>query len=390
MKHDRTSVSTWRRAVAPLIVGLAVLASCGDDDDGGSSSPTTVASTAAPSTTEAPSSAPTTEGSSATTGQPATTAGADPYAPQPLATQQTITFAWSGPFEPFSPVVVALAKGEFEKENLNVEVVTARGADLLLLLDKAEADIGLSGVTAGLFNAIAAGSTTRWVAPGLYILPGADGFYIRSEFFDSAGNLDVEKFRGGTVATAGGGKGAPTAVFIEDKLNSEGLSLNDFTVTAGISVDNITALETGAIKAGWLSSPQNIEATESGLAKLYVEIPPKTALAAYQVGGHVFTEKREAGEAFFRAIQRTIDTYLLGDYHANEEVVEILAEANGIDPSVITGQPPAYEWEADLDFDTSIITKLQEGWIDFGEILTYDTPLPIDQVVDQSLVPGLG
>src|SRR5262249_54471562 len=161
----------------------------------------------------------------------------------------------------------ALAEGEFEKENLQVNTATVRGADLLLALDKGQVDIGLSGITAGLFNGISAGSGTRIVAPGLFILPsGGDGFYIRKEFFKQNGKLDVKAFKGGTVAAASGGTGSPTSVFIEEAMKPLGLSLSDFTVTQGISSDNITALKTGAIKGGWLSAPQTTEAESTGLA----------------------------------------------------------------------------------------------------------------------------
>ena len=361
-----------KAATALTAIGLAVLVGCG------SSSHNT--SAASPSSTTKPATS-------------ATSAPTDPYAPKPLPQQETVTLAWSGPSEPFAPVVAAVAQDEFSKENLVVKSVIATGANQLLLLDKGQADIGLGSVTAGYFNGVSSGSKTKIAAPGLFIRPGLEGFYVADKYFNASGQLDPAKMKGTTIALASGGKGSSVAPLVDAALGKYGLSVNDFTVTSGISTANYVALQTGAISGGWLSSPQSGLVQTGNVAKQFAAVQPGGALAYFFVSGSDYSDpgKKAAVAAFFRAMQRTIANYgFSGDYHQNAQVVAALAKAAQVPDSTITANPPSYTWTADLKFDSGILTTLQQGWLKFGGILTFPQPIAPSQVVDQSVVPGLG
>src|SRR5438128_1037408 len=104
--------------------------------------------------------------------------------PHPLAKPETLTLAWAGPFEVWSPVILAQKFGQFAKQNLTVNTTVQTAANTIVVLQSGQADLALNGFQAGQFNAIAAGgSTFKFVALGTLLDQSKNGFYILKKYY---------------------------------------------------------------------------------------------------------------------------------------------------------------------------------------------------------------
>jgi NitT/TauT family transport system substrate-binding protein len=356
-----------------LVLALAlVAAACGSDDGG------------------------TADGADATTA-PTTAAGSgsgagsdDPLAPQPLAEPTKVVVGWSGVYEVWSSAIVADGMGEFEAENLDVEFTTMTPTDSIAGMETGRLDVMVGSIGASLFNAIDGGAGFRWVAPAFLPSPDTkEGLWMADEYLDASGEPDPEALKGTTLGLGSGGPGASIAPIVSGWLEEIGLTLDDFEYLNATGPDILVALETGAISAGWLSDPYWIEADEGDSSTLVMGFPPDASLSGYVLSQELLGAEAEVGEAFVRALARANRDHLAGDYHADPAVVEVIADAVGVEPATIAAGS-GYVFPADLGFDHDIVTVLQEAWISVGDILAFDTPLPPDRIIDTGPVPAAG
>ena len=77
-----------------------------------------------------------------------------------------------------------------------------------------------------------------------------------------------------------------------------------------------------------------------------------------------------------------INTYLTGDWTANEEVVAAIARGAGLDADVVRAQP-LYEFV--LDPSSGLTDLAQEVFLRDG-VLSYSEPIPESDLVDRSFV----
>ncbi len=93
----------------------------------------------------------------------------------------------------------------------------------------------------------------------------------------------------------------------------------------------MTALQNGAIDCGILLDPLWLQVAEDPAYFLAATQTPGEPLGQVAFGKNLLVDNREAGEAFVRAIIRTINTYYDGDYHSDAEVMAEIAEQTGVD-----------------------------------------------------------
>jgi ABC-type nitrate/sulfonate/bicarbonate transport system substrate-binding protein len=308
--------------------------------------------------------------------------------PIPVKQHQTLTLAWAGAFEVWAPVIMAQSQGLFAKENLTVSPEVVSGSNALLLMEKGQLDLTLGGITGGMLNGIASGDTYRIVAPGVFLTPKSNGFYVDSKYL-SKGKLNTSTFKGSTVAISVGGTSSSIAPGLNSYLEKQGLALSDLNVTQGISTTNFIALKTGAISGGYLNPPESVEFTQENLGKQVWTFAPKTPYAAYLASGADLKSKQPALRAFFRALQCSTSKYLQGNYHTRPAVVQAIATASGAPVSTINDGPAQYAWPVTLKFNSAGLVGLQKGWAGFGGILTYTKPLTVKQMVNQSVIPNI-
>ena len=388
-RDGRPRSRAWRTATA-LVAALALAATaaaCGDDDDDAADPATTAAAadtTAAAAATTAGGASATTAagGTSATTAAAAGDAAPGTPAPQPLPEKKKLTASLLAQgVEAYAALHLARHFGEFEKENLEVEVTNLPSSDTLVGMISGQISTTPSGYQANVFNAIQGGSDLKWVSP-LHVPPDDSrlGMWVRTDLVGDDGKFECSEFKGKSVSFGGtAGLAATSSWWMSEHLAQCDLTVLDLTLSTLAGPEMLIALESGSLDAGFLFDPIWADAEREGYAKLIVS-QPRVALGGY-LFGTMRDEEPEVVEAFVRAIMRTTRTYLQGDYHQDPDVVAGLVETMGVPEETITGGL-SLVFDADLTFDPSPIVPMQEVWIGVGDILTYDTPMPADDLFD--------
>ena len=351
--------------LALLLVTALIAAACGSSGNSNSS--------------------PSTAGGGATT----TAVNGDPLAPRPLEESYTIKMTLPAQVEVFSQPQLADFFGELAKENLKLEVNTTPTSEALALLNSGRTDTHVTSPIAGFFNAVEQGLNVRWAAATNQFGPNSPtGLYLRPEMFNSDGTVDPENLKGAKIALGPSGWGDLAAGFFKEWLDDHGLSTDDIDIQQFNSVDAISQLENDALDGAVLADPLYQQAIDRNFGKLFLSFPEGSTFNGYFVGPNLLEKNRAAGEAFFRAIARTTQQYLQGDYHANPEVAQAIADVIGAPIENVTSTDSLI-FAPNLALDPKWADQVQQTWIDIGGVLAYNEPLPTDKWVDTSLIDPL-
>jgi NitT/TauT family transport system substrate-binding protein len=366
-KGDRRLVP----AIAVIIVAALVAAACGGSDDGGSATPT-----AAPGTTAA---GPSASGGGEGPGTPA---------PRPLPERTSATIAVAFPVEPFAAVYLAQEMGEFEAENLDVEIVQMPANEGIVALASGQIEMQLAGISAGALNAIAGGTDLVFVANGHYLDEAhQDGLWVRKDLLGPDGEIDPARIPGMRISLGSAGVSTTSAVPVARWLDEHGYGLGDITSVPLGGPDMLVALEQGSVDASYLNSPMWQQPSVAECCVLVTPQPP-IAASVYTFTAEGIEREPEVAAAIMRAIARTVRTYLQGDYHADPEVMAVLSEVLGT-PIDVLASSPSLRFDPDLGLEVDVLEESQAVWVEAGGILEYDEPRPLDAVADTSLVEAV-
>lgn len=382
------------------LIALALLAAttaCGDGDDTAASDPSpsepTSAESSAPST-DAPTSstaaantrpADAPETTTAPTEPPETSVAVDdPTAPRPLAERQTVTVGVPVALELEAPLFLADTFGEFDAENLDVEIVNDTVPNLFIAAGQGDLDFLYGGPQALALNALEQGVELRWVAGAVDIeaSPAGQhaGLYVSTRLATDAASFDPATLAGKTVAVGPGGWGAPSVYPLYETITAAGLSIDDVTLLELTDLPSfVTAIENGAADAIMAAAPLSIQLETAGTA--FLVQPYTVPTAAYFSTADFIAERPEAGRALFRAMQRSIDSQLGAGYHDDAEVLSALADALGYPAEAIAGSP---EYVFSLDVPDGAVDSFIEMY-SAADLLMVE-PEALDDFVDRTLI----
>lgn len=297
------------------------------------------------------------------------------YNPEPLAEMTTVKVAISAKLELHSIGLLAKELGEFEKENLDVQIEVMPSSDSTPALAGGLIDAVFGGFTVGTVNAVSAGADIHVVYGGPS-QADADGLWVRSDLAAQG----AAALKGKKIATSQGA-GVTAIIPIKNYLASGGLTLQDVELISITLADLPAALESGAVDAAWLSSPAHLPFAASGSAERVVGLEDDQIVTAVFFGPNLSKTNPEVGQAFVRALKRTEMTYLMGDYKSNPEVSAALAKALDLTEDEL-------HVSESLSFGNSITTDFftaaQAEWIAYGGIVEFTEPLDLASYVDSS------
>ena len=342
-------------------------------------------SAACSSSTKSNAGTPTTSGGSTetTTGSPSS--GPNTPAPQPLPALTSVTLVQVSPAEYLAPYYLAQAFGEFKKENLNVTIAKLGFTDALALMEQGKVQMLSAGASAGMLNQIAANGAFAQVGHTFDLIPNTKtGLYVRKEFLNPDGTLNCADVPKMTFNFSTGGIAASIVYVIKPILDKCGYSLTKVKSASLGGTDSYPALENGAVSLSYLNTPQAQEAANANFAKLL----PNTgySLASYMMATSFIKSQPAVAAAILRAIMRTQRTYLQGDYHSNQQVVNVLSQNTGATAAQIAQDEPLL-FTTDLQFSKSAddaVLGIQNIWIQYG-IVAYKQPLTLSQINDMNL-----
>jgi NitT/TauT family transport system substrate-binding protein len=302
--------------------------------------------------------------------------------PHPLDKTVKLTAAVGGTSEGYSALVLADRLGEFDKENLDVDVqVVTPGSTIFALMAQGKVDFAVTALFAGALNQIQAGSNIRVVAGGGgNSAPEAKaGWWQRS--YGGETDIDACALKGKGVAIPTSGVSNPLALSLQRYLETCDLGFDDIRLQDLAIPDAVQALDSGAVEAAFVTAPFNASLETDGIAE-FVE-PEDTGIIATLMGD--LKDRPEVAQAVLRALTRTVQDYLTADYREDPKVMAELVDYLGADETVI-GQSPPRVFDPEIAPSTGILEPVQELWIDEGDILSYDEPLPDVKIVDTSIL----
>lgn len=314
------------------------------------------------------------------------TAAAHAQAPQPLPQRTPIKFGIGGRVEINAAVLLAKEFGEFERENLDVEISVQKPSDGLVLLSTGRTDVLASQPGAAFFNAVAGGVDAKMVAPvGFSSADSRQGFWVSRAWL--AGKPYAPALLKGQTIGSAVGVGTTISYWAEVELEKAALDLRAVSWRAMGIGDILVALENGAINVGFLFDGIWQKADTSKVVFAFGGVPDISG--GYFYGPSLLRQNRPAGEAVMRALTRTVRTYLQGKYHADPKVNAALAKLLGVSEEALRASGEL-NFPPDMPIARRTAVVLQKTYALNPDVLTYADPLPDEKVIDRGFLTAIG
>jgi NitT/TauT family transport system substrate-binding protein len=276
-----------------------------------------------------------------------------------------------------APLEVALDKGEFKAEGLDVTLKVLPTPDALPLLAKGDIDALWAAPEAAVMNGVKGGFDIKWVAGNFSPDPKSkSGLWVRLTRGETASQV---KMAGRTLGTMIG-KGSVIAYPMQKALARHGGGLDEIQYRQLGSADVLTALRNGGVDSAWLLDPIWREVDgRTGYAFLGGQ-PPGEPLGGMLYGRTLLHDDVDAGVALLRAYIRTVNTYFSSDYKQDAAFVTYLAGLLKIDAKILKSTPSLrMDWEIRKNTTARLQSAYRAQGAEQGD------PLPESRTVDRSL-----
>lgn len=304
-------------------------------------------------------------------------------APKPLSTKESLKVGIPSKLELEAPALLAQAYGEFARENLDVSFVTDTVPNLLTLLGQNKLDLVYAGAQALVFNAVNDGVPIRWVS-GVASSSPESGVFLSTKYGSSMDTFDPKVLKGKTIGVNPGGLAAPSEYGLYDAIRKAGLSPSDVKMTSfSDPASMVQALDNGTIDGATLGPPYTAALRQGVAFQAEPGYPSTIQIAGYFATTQLLDSRRTAGVAFFRALERTVNTHLSGDYHQNADVMGRMASQLGTTVASLKLAPSV---PFDFDVPAQSVASLQQMYQAVPGTLQGSQTIKPDQLIDLSLV----
>lgn len=284
------------------------------------------------------------------------------------------------------PLFIALEKGYFEEEGLDVELLAFKaGGDMVAPLSSGDLAAGIGGPAAGTYNAIGRGLPVKFVADAGN-LPSGNGYsslMVSNDLINSGQVDSVEDLRGLHVGQYGAGS-IPT-VWFDQALSDAGLDQDDIQSSPLSGPDQAIAMENGAIDAATLAEPYATMLIDKGVATRLApstQFYPDQQFATVMYGTQLTEKMPDEALAFMRGWLRGA-----ADYEAAQvdfrmtgqsagDVISVLAKYTKLEAEILEkAYVPAIHTDGLMNIEgmsDDLEFFRQQGLIDNGEISMND------------------
>ena len=303
--------------------------------------------------------------------------------PAPLPAAATVRVAAAASSEAVAPLLLADAMGEFDAENLRVEIVDVQGSEAYAAMAAGDVDVVVGGIDAPFFDAAHEGLDARLVLGGPVTRSPGDlgtdqaGLWVRADLITE--DDDWENVASQTVLLPGG-MGSSAVYPIDTTLRQNELNINSVDLVAARPADAAARLRNAEVGAAWLPEPVVSEVADDPALRLVATLPGSESIDGTVLSPRLIGAERATGQAYVRAIIRTINTHLPDDY--GDDALPALAEALHVDEADLAAGPPLlFDWE----LRSGTTGRIQESLIAAGGV-RYEEPVAESALVDRSLV----
>ncbi|MER5948402.1 ABC transporter substrate-binding protein [Streptomyces sp. NPDC001904] len=276
-----------------------------------------------------------------------------------------------------APLEMAVEKGEFKKEGLDVTLKVLPTPDALPLLAKGDIDAQWAAPEAAVMNGILSGFDIKWVAGNFSPDPRSkSGLWVRLKNGESASRVSMAGRKMGTMI----GKGSVISYPMNTALKKHGGGLDKVQFQQLGSADVLTALQNGGVDSAWLLDPVWRKVDGDAHYAFLGGQPLGEPLGGLLFGPNLLSEDPDAGVAFLRAYIRTVNTYFAGDYKKDPAFVTELATLLKTDKKVLESTPSL---RMDWEIRAGTTDRLQKAYAAAG--VAKGDALPESRTVDRKL-----
>jgi NitT/TauT family transport system substrate-binding protein len=308
---------------------------------------------------------------------------ADEPSPEPSAELTPVSIGVV-PVSIFAPVFVALEKGYYAEQGLEVTLEPLPGgADLIALTASNQLQIAAAGAGPAFWNATALGLPITVIAPGHQEgNPVATPLMISKAACDSGAIDSVDDLRGKRVSV--NARGA-TEYWLAAALGTGGLTLDDVTVETIPFADAVLALESGAIDAAMIGEPLATKAVQDGIAVPLTEsFPIDNVLPTVIIANTDFAAENPELVTGFAVAYLKASRELSGAGWADPANLAIIEQYTQVPPELAAAAvPPIYLVNGEIDPES--LGLLQTFFRERGQ-LEYPENLDPASVIDQSYI----
>lgn len=213
-----------------------------------------------------------------------------------------------------APYLISDKKGFWKDEGLNIETTIFQSAgDMVVPMSQDALDSSGGTLSAGLYNGVARGLTSRAVASKGNVAPNyaTDKLIVRSDLIKSGRFKTVRDLKGLSIGCNALGSGSSAALF--RLLVKNGLSWADVRRQELPFPEHVAAIENGKIDAAYSTEPFVTFAQESGAATIVMSEDqwyPNQQIAAVVLGGDFMKKRPELARKFMRGYVRGVRYYI--------------------------------------------------------------------------------
>lgn len=308
-------------------------------------------------------------------------------APQPLSQPTTVVMSIPVRLEYAAPLLLADSLGEFAKENISIRYVGLPSYDAIPQLSQGQIDVAVAAYELALFNAERLDLAVEAVM-GNYFPPDAGdytvpqtGLWCRRSSFTNPSDPDpaeTQDMKWGISV----GKGTVSFYYSVAELSRRVPDFDPHRVRIEALMPNegAIALSNGAVDCASLIDPLWIDFTGGDYVQMATQTPSEP-LGMTLFGKNLIHDSPAVGDAFVRAVVRTINTYLSGDYHADPKVMAALAVAMNMPVEKIARTPSLrFDWE----LRSGTPERVQQLFLDLHVISGYEHVVPEEDLIDRS------
>jgi NitT/TauT family transport system substrate-binding protein len=273
------------------------------------------------------------------------------------------------PFLSFAPYFIAIEEGLFERQGIELEIITLeRGAEALPALIQGQIDVLGASVSVAMLRAMAQGAPLRVVADkGLIAFHDCvgSGYAVRRTLIDSGAVAAVADLAGRSVAME---PAEFTEYSVDLLLNTAGLSTADVRMVDVPFPAMSEAFAAGSLDLTPVGEPWLTRLAESGTAIIWrptTDILPGFQFAVILFGPTLLEQNPDLGRRFMAAYLEAVRLHNQGKSARN---LEILAEHTGLEPELLErmcwytfNEDGSINLESVLDFQAWAVAR---GYLD--------------------------
>jgi NitT/TauT family transport system substrate-binding protein len=281
---------------------------------------------------------------------------------------------------------VAIERGYFQEEGITFEDVPFdTSAKMLPALAAGQIDMGIGGISAGLFNAIAQGIPLKIVldSTSAYSGDSAGGLLVRKDLLDSGAIREPADLRGRRVAITS--KGQATELTLSRALAEGGLTLADVDIVELGYPDMTLALGNRNIDAAVSIEPFAVQAVGQGFAamfRLWGDLIPNDHMAVVMYSQAFADAANQAGYRYAKAYVRGVRDYERARTQGRdrEAIINILQKYSALKDRALYDQMRWLPLDPDGRVHGATFVAAQDWFAEQGYV---KTKVDLDQVIDQ-------